>query len=59
MTDMGAQFVGVGAMMVGMHNLIWAFPEPFAVIYSPEFVDIIQATTTANSIAFMGMTYMF
>jgi hypothetical protein len=59
MTDMGAQFVGVGAMMVGMHNLIWAFPEPFAVIYSPEFVDIIQATTTANSIAFMSMTYMF
>jgi len=59
LTDMGAQFVGVGAMMVGMHNLIWAFPEPFAVIYSPEFVDIIQATTTANSIAFMGMTYMF
>jgi hypothetical protein len=51
--------VGVGAMMVGMHNLIWAFPEPFAVIYSPEFVDIIQATTTANSIAFMSMTYMF
>lgn len=57
MTDMGAQFVGVGAMMVGMHNLIWAFPEPFAMIYSPEFVDIIQAATTANSIAFMGMTY--
>ena len=57
MADMGAQIVGVGAIVVGMHNLIWAFLEPFAVIYSPEFLDIIQATTTANSIAFMCMTY--
>lgn len=55
---MGAQFAGVGAMIATMHNLVWMFPEQFALIYSAEFVSMVQATTTAGSLSFMGTTYI-
>ena len=57
MPHMGAQFAGVGAMIATMHNLVWQFPDQFAVIYSPEFVSMVQATTTAGSVMIMGATY--
>lgn len=59
MVDMASQFVGIGAMVAGMHNLVWAFPDQFAALYSQQFVDAIQSTANAGSIAFMGMTYAF
>lgn len=56
MPHMGAQFAGAGAMIASMHNLVWMFPDQFALIYSPEFVSMVQATTTAGSVTFMGAT---
>ena len=58
MPHLGAQFAGAGAMVASMHNLVWMFPEQFALIYSPEFVAMVQATTTAGSVTFLGATYM-
>lgn len=58
MSHMGAQFAGLGATVATMHNLVWMFPEQFALIYSPEFVTMVQSTTTAGSLSFMGATYM-
>jgi len=56
MPHMGAQFAGVAVMIAGMHNLVWMFPDQFAAIYSPEFVSVVQATTQAGSLTFMGAT---
>ena len=58
MPHMGAQIAGMGAMFATMHNLVWMFPEQFALVYSQEFVSMVQATTTAGSVTFMGATYM-
>jgi len=55
---LGAQIAGAGAMVASMHNLVWMFPEQFALIYSPEFVAMVHATTTAGSVTFLGATYM-
>jgi len=55
---MGAQVAGVGVTITTMHNLVWMFPEQFAVIYSPEFVAMVEATTTAGSLTFMGASYV-
>lgn len=56
MPHVGAQFAGVALMVATMHNLVWMFPDQFAAIYSPEFVSMVQATTTAGSVTFMGAT---
>lgn len=56
MPHMGAQFAGMGAAIATMHNLVWMFPEQFAVIYSQEFVAMVQATTEPHSLIFGAMT---
>ncbi len=40
-----AQVAGALAMLVGGHNLMWAYPKELAIIYSTEYVQIVQART--------------
>lgn len=54
-----AQALGLGAMVIGMHNLILLFPNQFELIYSPKFVDMIQASTELRTALIMGQTYAF
>lgn len=54
-----AQFIGVGAMLVAGHNLIWRWPEPMAMIYTQEYVDEVMATTTQHSVVVAGTVFGF
>jgi len=53
---MAAQAVGIGIMLVTMHNLIWAFPDEFAGIYSRDYVNQVQAITEPQSLYLRGET---
>lgn len=53
---MVAQTAGIGVMLVSMHNLIWAFPEEFAQVYSPAYVEQVRATTSPQSLYVRGET---
>lgn len=52
-----AQILGVGAMMVAGHNLIWRWPDQMAVAYTPAYVEQVLATTTQHSIVYRGTVY--
>lgn len=54
---MTAQMAGIGIMVVAMHNLVWMYPEPFAQVYSQAWVDMVQQTTTPQSLALRGAVY--
>jgi hypothetical protein len=54
---MVAQVAGAAFMAVAMHNLIWMFPDEFAMVYSQSYVDQIRAVTTPNSLYLRGETY--
>lgn len=51
-----AQTVGIGIMLVTMHNLVWAFPEEFAQVYSSEYVDQVRSLTAPQSLYLRGET---
>ena len=53
---MVAQAAGIGAMLVSMHNLIWAFPEEFAQVYSTDYVQEVRDLTAPQSIYLRGQT---
>lgn len=51
-----AQAVGVVAMVVAGHNLMWYYPAELAIIYSTEYVDQVRGTTEPLSLVFRDMT---
>ena len=53
---MVAQTAGIGVMLVSMHNLIWAFPEEFAQVYSTDYVQEVRDLTAPQSIYLRGQT---
>ena len=53
---MMAQVVGITAMMVTMHNLVWLFPAEFAQAFSQDYVEQVTAATAPLSIYFNGET---
>ena len=45
-----AHSMGIGAMLVTMHNLVWMFPAEFGQVYSDAYVQQVQSTTAPQSI---------
>ena len=45
-----SQIAGVYGMIVAGHNLMWRWPEQMAMLYTPEYVDGVLATTTQLSL---------
>lgn len=52
-----SQVVGVCAMLVAGHNLFWRWPEQMAIIYTAEYVDLVQTTTQPPSIVIGSTVY--
>lgn len=53
---MVAQTAGICIMLVTMHNLIWAFPDEFAQVYSQDYVNQVQSSTAPQSLYLRGET---
>lgn len=49
-----SQVAGVYAMIIGGHNLFWRWPEQMAMIFTPEYVDTVLATTQELSLVVNG-----
>ena len=49
--------VGVMAGVVAFHNLVHFYPEKFAEMFSPVWVEQVVTTTAANSIIWRGVTF--
>lgn len=45
-----SQLAGAAAMLVAGHNLMWAYPQELAVIYSTEYVQTVRARTEPMSL---------
>lgn len=45
---------GVGAAMVGFHNLVHLYPDLFAKAFSPEWVSNLRLTAPNNTWLYMG-----
>lgn len=54
---MGAQFAGIAFALLTMHNAVHAMPDPFARLFSTEWVRHVQGTTEPNSLHFRGETF--
>ncbi len=52
-----SQIAGVALMMTAGHNLILRWPDQLAYVYTPEYVQEIQATTTLPSVIYRGTVY--
>ncbi|PJI92009.1 hypothetical protein BC777_0851 [Yoonia maricola] len=57
MFDKVGQIVGIAAMLVAGHNLIWRWPEQMAYIYTAEHVEQVLEVTTQHSIVYRGTIY--
>lgn len=53
-----AQAFGVAAMVATMHNAVHWAPNPFAAVFSPQWVSDVQEFTEPNSILFRGVSFM-
>ena len=49
--------VGVMAGVVAFHNLVHFYPDRFAVVFSPVWVDQVVTATDANSIIWRGVSF--
>ena len=49
--------IGVLAGMVAFHNLVHFYPEKFAEMFSPIWVEQVTTTTAANSIIWRGVSF--
>jgi hypothetical protein len=49
------QVVGVAAMIVGGHNLMWFYPNELAIIYTSDYVAQMRAQTEPLSLVFRDM----
>lgn len=50
--------IGVLAGVVGFHNLVHFYPEQFADMFSPSWVEQVVNATPANSIIWRGQTFV-
>jgi hypothetical protein len=56
---MVARLLGIAAGILGLHNLVHAYPAPFEMAYSTEWVDSLLNTTEAHSILWRGASISF
>lgn len=54
---MMAQTLGIGLMMVAMHNLVWMFPTEVARVFPQDYIEQVRATTKPQSIYVVGETF--
>jgi hypothetical protein len=54
-----ARLLGIAAGILGLHNLVHAYPAPFEMAYSTEWVESVQSTTEAHSILWRGVSITF
>ncbi len=54
-----AAFIGVIAMVLGLHNLVHFAPEQFAQLFSPAWVTQTISETPSSSVVFAGVIYPF
>ncbi|MDJ0826909.1 MAG: hypothetical protein QNJ16_15535 [Rhodobacter sp.] len=54
-----ASNVGVGAMILTMHNFVHYAPESFEIAFSPEWVDEVLTNTHPNTAIFRDFTFAF
>ncbi|WP_342075591.1 hypothetical protein [Yoonia sp. SS1-5] len=47
-----AQLLGAVAMLLGGHNLMWAYPDELAIVYTSEYVQTVRAQTTPMTLVF-------
>jgi len=52
----GLQLVGAAAMLVAGHNLMWAYPNELAIIYTTDYVTQVREETQPMSLVFRDMT---
>ncbi|MEJ8560757.1 hypothetical protein QTO30_05620 [Yoonia sp. GPGPB17] len=55
--DRVGQIVGIAAMLVAGHNLIWRWPDQMAYIYTAEHVEQVMEATTQHSVVYRGTVY--
>ena len=53
---MASQIVGIGIMIVAIHNLVWLFPEEFSQVFSDDYVQQVTQATVPLSLHFNGET---
>lgn len=51
-----AQVIGVAVALTAGHNLMWYYPDHVAVVYTPEYVEIVRNTTVPASLIFQDVT---
>ena len=47
------------ATMFVYHNAVHIFPDAFAQVFSPSWVDLVQATTEPQSVVWQGQSFTF
>lgn len=58
-THATGQTLGMVAMILLMHNLVWIAPDQFAMIFSQEWVDMTKSYTQPRTLLFRGVTMTF
>ena len=53
------QLVGATAMIVAGHNLMWFFPEEMAIVYTTEYVALIQEQTEPRTLVLQDYSISF
>ncbi|WP_415922474.1 hypothetical protein [Tateyamaria sp. SN6-1] len=54
---MVAQMAGIWVSLIGMHNLVHAYPDAWAEAFSPEWVQQTTQKTEANTLYLLGGTF--
>lgn len=54
-----AQTFGVSVMVASMHNLVHLFPYTFALIFTPEWVELVLSYTELRSLQIGGRAFPF
>lgn len=51
--------VGIFAATTLHHNAVHLYPEAFAQVFSPDWVEVVRAGTSPNSVLWMGQSFRF
>lgn len=55
--------IAQGAAVIGaiclMHNAVWMYPDTFAMVFSQDYVAMVQETTSPQTVSFRGQAIPF
>jgi hypothetical protein len=54
-----AMAVGAVCSTFVFHNAVHIYPQAFATVFSPDWVEVVMDTTKPNSVLFRGRSYTF